>query len=118
MSNAGFDAVSKNITFKLGEDGKHASQRASARCRQVECFREGHKADVEGLELVQAGDQVGHRAAPPIQAPDQNHVNFAATGMLSCRFTLRLCCEEKPGRFSPHALADSLQGPRLGDLIP
>ena len=36
LRNTGFDPIAQNVAFELGENGKHASERATAGCRQVE----------------------------------------------------------------------------------
>jgi hypothetical protein len=80
LGNPGLHAVAQDVPLELGEDGKHAGQRPSARGGQVERLAERDEADLEYGQFLKRHDQIDQGASPAIQPPDQDQVKFSASG--------------------------------------
>jgi hypothetical protein len=88
FGDTGFDAVAQNVAFELRKDGEHAGERATARRRHIQGFRQGHEADVQRAELLQRADQVEQRPAPAIEPPHEDRVELASPCGIHHRFAL------------------------------
>ena len=71
------EALAEDIIFKLSECGQQAGHGSTHRRRQIESFRQRHEAHAQCGWFFQCHDQIGQRAAPSIQSPQQYDVNLS-----------------------------------------
>lgn len=78
LRDAGFDALAEYFPFKLGEYGQHTRQGPACRRGHIKCFRQRDEADAQLGQFLQRQDEIGQRAAPAVQPPDDDRIQFAS----------------------------------------
>jgi hypothetical protein len=76
MRQASPGSFPQNLPFELGEDGQQAGHRSTGRGGQVKCLSQGNETDAQVLQFLEGCQQIGYRAAPAIQTPDQHHIDL------------------------------------------
>ena len=80
LGDSGFHSIAENVALELGEHRQHAGEGSSARRRQVERLAQRDEADLQLCQFLQGGDEVDERAAPAIEPPDDDDIDFPSTG--------------------------------------
>ena len=52
VGQTGTDALTQDLTLKLGEDGEQASHGSPGGRRQIECFSQRYETDAEMLQFL------------------------------------------------------------------
>jgi hypothetical protein len=58
LGNPRFHTISQDVALELGEYGKHAGQGAATRGRHIKRLGKRDKSNADGIELLQAANQV------------------------------------------------------------
>ena len=74
---AGHGSLANDVPFEFGQRAKQVEDELTARARGVDVLGQGTEADTLIAESADGGDQVGKRAAEPVELPDDKHIAFA-----------------------------------------
>ena len=80
LCDSGLHAIAEDVPLEFGEDREHAGQGSAARRGQVERLAERDEADPECAQLLKRRDEIDQGAAPAIQPPYQDPVEFPPSG--------------------------------------
>src|ERR1700757_3081076 len=83
------NAFTQDSTFKLSKDPQHLSHCAARRRRQVKRLGYRDKVYSDCAQVLQTMGEIGERASPAIQAPDNNDIQLALFSEFDQFLTLR-----------------------------
>jgi hypothetical protein len=72
LSEARPSSFPQNLPFELGEYSQQARHRATGWRSQIQSLGQRNETDTKMFEFLQRRQQIGNRATPPIQPPDQH----------------------------------------------
>lgn len=75
-------SLAQNLSFELRTNCEQPSHSAPRWRCQIQSFGERNETNIKMLEFLQCCEQIGDRAAPAVQPPDQHDIDFAPASRL------------------------------------
>ncbi len=76
MCQASSCSFAQDLSFELRKDGQQAGHRSTGGCGQIQRLRQGNETHSEVLQFLKSRQQIGNRAAPAVQPPDQHDIDL------------------------------------------